>query len=56
MMLRHSLGLPEEADMVERAVTTALAEGNATQDLGGGLTTVGMTDAVLERILMVKGA
>ena len=33
MLLRHSLGLDEEADAVERSVEGALAEGYRTQDI-----------------------
>jgi len=36
MLLRHSLGLEEEASAVEGAVATALARGFRTPDLGGG--------------------
>jgi 3-isopropylmalate dehydrogenase len=36
MMLRHSLGLEEEAAAVEGAVATALARGYRTPDLGIG--------------------
>jgi 3-isopropylmalate dehydrogenase len=35
MLLRHSLGLPSEAEMIERAVQRAVAEGVRTKDLGG---------------------
>jgi 3-isopropylmalate dehydrogenase len=56
MMLRHSLRLPEEAGIVERAVEQALAQGNATADLGGNLTTVAMTGAVLNRMETLTGA
>jgi 3-isopropylmalate dehydrogenase len=56
MMLRHSLHLPEAALVIERAVERALARGSATADLGGGLTTAAMTDAILESIVTLKGA
>jgi len=55
MMLRHSLGMPEEAGIVERGVERALAAGNATADLGGRLSTAAMTEAILESILTLKG-
>jgi len=52
MLLRHSLGLEEEAAAVEGAVATALARGFLTPDLGGGSHTATSTtrevgDAVL---------
>ena len=50
MLLRHSLGLEEEARSVERAVDEAIEGGARTADLGGGLTTRAMTDEVLARI------
>ena len=36
LLLRHSLGLAEEAAAVERAVDTAISDGARTADLGGG--------------------
>ncbi|WP_443970937.1 3-isopropylmalate dehydrogenase [Sphingobium sp. CR28] len=47
MMLRFSLGLPDEADRIERAVEAALNGGARTADLGGSLSTAAMGDAVL---------
>lgn len=47
MMLRHSLGMPEAAARIERAVAAALAGGARTGDLGGTLGTVAMGDRVL---------
>ena len=47
MMLRHSLRRPEPADRIEAAVAAAIAGGARTADLGGTLSTQGMTDAVL---------
>lgn len=41
MALRYSLGLPEEADLVEGAVDRVLAEGLRTADLAGGGPSVG---------------
>ena len=55
MLFRHSLGLEEEADLVETAVSEALSDGCRTADLaqpgGGALDTAGMTDAIVGRIL-----
>ncbi len=47
MMLRFSLGLPEQADRIEHAVARALAGGARTADLAGEMTTSQMGDAVL---------
>ncbi|NIJ32571.1 3-isopropylmalate dehydrogenase [Sphingomonas oligoaromativorans] len=48
MMLRYSLGKPEEADRIEAAVAAALSAGHRTADLGGTTTTTSeMGDAVL---------
>ena len=50
MMLRHSLGMEEEADRIEQAVATAIAEGARTGDLGGTMSTPAMGEAVLARL------
>jgi len=47
MMLRYSLGQPAAADRIEAAVMAALAGGARSPDLGGGMTTQQMGDAVL---------
>ena len=47
MMLRYSLGQPEAAERVERAVAAAIAAGKRTLDLGGNCGTTEMGDAVL---------
>jgi 3-isopropylmalate dehydrogenase len=47
MLLRHSLGLPDEADAVEAAVGLALDRGVFTPDLGGSAGTAVATGAVL---------
>lgn len=36
MMLRHSLGLPEDAEYVEEAIGCALADGYRTEDIAAG--------------------
>jgi 3-isopropylmalate dehydrogenase len=54
MMLRYSLGLPKEANAVEKAVKNAIDNGTRTKDLGGSAGTKDMGDAVvaeLEKIL-----
>jgi len=53
MLLRHSLGLGEEAAAVERAVERVISSGARTADLGGGaraLSTGQMGDSVVARI------
>jgi 3-isopropylmalate dehydrogenase len=47
MMLRHSLGRPDDADRIEAAVAKALAAGARSPDLGGTMTTEAMGEAVL---------
>jgi 3-isopropylmalate dehydrogenase len=46
MMLRYSLGLPDLATKVERAVDKVLNDGHRTPDLGGSVTTSQMGDHV----------
>lgn len=50
MLLRSSLGLPDEATAVEAAVRGALADGVRTRDLGGAASTAEMAQAVRERL------
>ncbi|MEN7535905.1 3-isopropylmalate dehydrogenase [Aurantiacibacter flavus] len=50
MLLRHSLGLEEQAARVEKAVSRALADGITGADLGGSAGTSEVGDAVLERL------
>jgi 3-isopropylmalate dehydrogenase len=55
MMLRYGLGMHDEADRLDAAVDTALAQGLRTPDLAGGegtreTGTEGMTEAVLEAL------
>ncbi len=50
MMLRHGLGLADEAQALEGAVETALADGLRTPDLGGGARTGEALEAVLARL------
>jgi 3-isopropylmalate dehydrogenase len=56
MMLRHSFALPAEAEAVERAVASAIADGVLTGDIAaaGGVAasgTVAAGDAVVRQIL-----
>jgi 3-isopropylmalate dehydrogenase len=52
MLLRHSLGLEQEAASIERAVEVALAGGARTKDLGGDkpLSTTGMGEAIIAKL------
>jgi 3-isopropylmalate dehydrogenase len=50
MLLRNSLGLPDEAAAVEAAVQGALADGVRTRDLGGEASTAEMGEAVRDRL------
>jgi 3-isopropylmalate dehydrogenase len=50
LMLRHGLGLDEQAAAVESAVDRALADGLRTRDLGGGATTDDAAQAVLSHL------
>ncbi|MFO1255958.1 MAG: 3-isopropylmalate dehydrogenase [Sphingomonadaceae bacterium] len=50
MLLRHSLGLEDQAARIEAAVAGALSAGVRGGDLGGSHTTVQIGDAILERL------
>lgn len=55
MMLRHSFGLSDEADAIERAVAGALAEGLRTRDIARdndapSLSTCEMGEAIVKRL------
>src|SRR3954454_21617685 len=50
LMLRHGLGLPDEAAALESAVDRALAEGLRTADLGGSAGTSEATETVLQNL------
>jgi 3-isopropylmalate dehydrogenase len=54
MLLRHSLGLEDEAAAVEKAIDDAIAGGARTADIAGdedqAISTSGMTDAIVERL------
>lgn len=50
MMLRHSLGLADEATQLEAACEAALAAGARTKDLGGSLGSAAMTDAIIAQL------
>jgi len=48
LLLRYSLGLEEEAAVVEAAVDRAIVEGYRTVDIGGTLGTKEMTDGIIK--------
>ena len=50
MMLRLSFDLDEEANTVENAVESALAEGLGTADIGGTLGTRALTREIVKRL------
>jgi 3-isopropylmalate dehydrogenase len=50
MLLRHSLGLAAEAEVIEAAVDRTITDGCRTADLGGSLSTRAMADEVLKRL------
>ena len=50
MMLRHSLGLEEEALLVERAIADCLSATQCSADLGGTLGTDAAGAAVFQRL------
>jgi 3-isopropylmalate dehydrogenase len=50
MLLRHSLGMEEEAQAVESAVSAAIEAGDRTADLDGDLSTQAMGDSVCARL------
>jgi len=55
LMLRH-LGMPVEAERIENAIRTVIAEGSVrTRDTGGTAGTSEFTDAVIEKMELLKG-
>lgn len=54
LLLRHSLGLPEEADRVEQALTDVIAQGARTADIASSgeavLSTTEMTDLIVRQL------
>jgi isocitrate/isopropylmalate dehydrogenase len=50
MLLRHSLALPREALLIERAVTSVIAAGARTADMGPAPGEALSTSAMGERI------
>lgn len=54
MLLRHSLGLSTEADAVEAAIRSAIADGGRTADIAqpgaDTLSTTSMTDLIIQKL------
>ena len=54
LLLRHSLGLDEEARVVESAIASVISEGGRTADIATGkdkvLSTTEMTDAIVQKL------
>jgi len=50
MMLRHSLGLEDEAASIEKAVDKSITDGARTVDVGGKLNTRQMADEIISRL------
>lgn len=56
LMLRHSLGLDDEAGSIEAACAAVLSAGAVTEDLGGTLGTRAATNAVIDGIRAIHWA
>lgn len=56
LMLRHSLGLDDEAGSIEAAVAAVLSAGQTTADLGGTLGARAATDAIVDAIRAIHWA
>jgi 3-isopropylmalate dehydrogenase len=56
LLLRHSLGLEDEACSIEAAVAAVLASGAVTADLGGSLGTRAAAQAVIDAIRAIHWA
>lgn len=56
LMLRHSLGLEDEAASIEAAVAAVLSAGAVTEDLGGTLGTRGAANAVIDGLRAIHWA
>jgi 3-isopropylmalate dehydrogenase len=56
MLLRHSLGLENEAQAVEGAVQTAISNGHRTTDLGGNLSTNSMAGKIIASLGISQSA
>jgi 3-isopropylmalate dehydrogenase len=50
LLLRYSLKLEQEAQLIEQAVEAVITAGCCTADLGGTLSTKAMSDEILKRL------
>lgn len=50
LMLRYSLNMEKEAEMIERAVEKTINDGARSADLGGSLTTAQMADLIIKNM------
>ncbi len=50
LMLRYSLNLEQEAQLIEQAVDDVITAGHRSKDLGGNLTTTQLSQAILEQL------
>ncbi|HAS86457.1 MAG TPA: 3-isopropylmalate dehydrogenase, partial [Candidatus Competibacteraceae bacterium] len=50
LLLRHSLGLEQEAASIEKAVDATITADARTADLGGKLTTRQMAEEIIQRL------
>lgn len=51
MLLRHSLGLKQEAAAIETAVNDTIARGPRTADIGGSASTAEVTDVIIRHLV-----
>jgi 3-isopropylmalate dehydrogenase len=56
MLLRYSLGLDTEAQVIEEAVQAAISNGHRTPDLGGELSTQSLTDVIIQNLDLAHAA
>jgi 3-isopropylmalate dehydrogenase len=54
LLLRYSLRLEQEAQRIESAVESVIADGHRTRDLGGNLTTEEMKNSILTKLAQVR--
>ena len=50
LLLRYSLKLEQEAQLIEKAVDAVITDGSRTADLGGSLKTAQMADEIIKRL------
>ncbi|PKQ18069.1 MAG: hypothetical protein CVT68_05325 [Actinobacteria bacterium HGW-Actinobacteria-8] len=50
LMLRYSLNMEKEAELIEKAVEKTITDGARSADLGGSLTTTQMADLIIKNM------